>query len=335
MALLFTIDDLKKLIHKIGILELFKLSIEELKKDFTAWDTFQKSARVAAHYPHGVIELMPISNDQYYAYKFVNGHPNNPEKNKLTVAATGALADVETGYTLFISEMTILTAIRTAATSALASTYLARPGVKCFGMIGTGAQSEFQTLAHYVALGISDVFYYDIDSQAMSKFAKNMQAYPLTLHACTSVSEVVAASDIVTTATADKRCATVLYDSMIKPGMHINGVGGDCPGKTELDMALLNRCKIVVEYLPQTKIEGEIQHLKNKGIYAELWELTSGKKLGRESDSEITLFDSVGFALEDYAVLTLVYRLAQYHQLGQYIDMTPSIADPKDLFQLV
>ncbi len=335
MPLLITIADLKKIIERVGLLEFFKLTIENLREDYAHWSDFSMIPRVATHYPHGVIELMPASTQEFYGFKYVNGHPNNPEQNKLTVTAVGMLADVGSGYPLLISEMTLLTAFRTAATSALASRYLAIEKTQNFGIIGTGSQAEFQVLAHVVELGIQNVFYYDIDAQAMRKFENNLQQYDLNLIACTSAHEVIQNSQIVTTATAAKKAAQIISDAMIQQGIHINGIGGDCPGKTELDIALVKRSKIVVEFLAQSLIEGEIQNLTQDDVYAELWELVCGQKAGRESYEEVTLFDSVGVAIEDYSILKLVYQLALQHNLGRKMDMLPELVDPKNLFGLL
>lgn len=332
MSLLVTISDLKQLIVKIGLLEFLKLTIEQLREDYAQWHDVRMIPRVATHYSHGVIELMPASTDEYYGFKYVNGHPYNPQNGKLTVTAVGMLAEVQSGYPLLISEMTILTAIRTAAASALASRYLAIEKTHDFGIIGTGSQAEFQVLAHRVELGIQRVFYYDIDPAAMAKFANNLSSYDIELRACSSVQEVVDNCQILTTATADKVSAQIISDAMIQRGIHINGIGGDCPGKTEVDINLLKRCKIVVEFLEQSLIEGEIQNLSKDDVYAELWELVNGSKPGREQYDEITLFDSVGVAIEDYSILKLVYQLAQKYKLGNKIDILPELEDPKNLF---
>lgn len=332
MSLLVTISDLNKIIRNVGLLEFFKLTIEQLREDFAQWHNVQMVPRIATHYPHGVIELMPASTNEFYGFKYVNGHPYNPREDKLTVTAVGMLAEVKSGYPLLISEMTILTAIRTAATSALASRYLAIEKSKDFGIIGTGSQAEFQVLAHVVELGIERVFYYDIDPAAMRKFAANLAPYDIELQACAGVQEVIDNCQIVTTATADKVSAEVISDAMIKRGIHINGIGGDCPGKTEVGIHLLKRCKIVVEFIEQSLIEGEIQNLTRDDVYAELWELVNGDKPGRENFEEVTLFDSVGVAIEDYSILKLVYQLAQQYQLGKRVDILPELDDPKNLF---
>lgn len=335
MATILTVDDIKKIIHQVGLREFFLKLIERMQQDHRQWLTFHKMPRIATHYPHGVIELMPISDNYYYAYKYVNGHPNNPKQGKLTVAATGMLADVESGYPLMISEMTLLTAIRTAAASGLASQFLARKNSKVLGIIGTGSQGEFQALAQHYAMGIEEVRYYDIDPKAMKKFANNLSEFSLTLTPCKNAKETVEGADIIITATAAKAHARVLHNEWLVPGMHINGIGGDCPGKTELEPAILQRAKVVVEYLEQSKYEGEIQHIDPKQVHAELWQIIVGDVVGRENDQEITLFDSVGFAIQDYSILRYVYLLSQQLSIGETVDLIPDARDPKDLFSLL
>ncbi len=241
---------------------------------------------------------MPMSDKDFYSVKLVNGHPLNSQKNLLTVAALGVLVDAKSGYPLMITESTLLTALRTAATTALATKYLARRKSKNLGIIGAGAQSEFQCLGAMAVLDIERIYYFDLDSAAMEKFALNMQGFGVDLIECKSACEVVGNSDVLITATASKGANKVVLADWVKEGTHINAIGGDCPGKTELDPKILERAKIVVEYLTQTKIEGEIQNLQNRqDVYAELWELASGVKKGRENSEEITLFDSVGLRL--------------------------------------
>lgn len=331
MIRVITVEDVKELLKKVTLQQFFLKLIDQLKSDFSRWQEFKKTPRLATHVSEGFIELMPISDHQYYSFKYVNGHPNNPKHKKQTVVATGQLSLVATGYPILISEMTVLTALRTAATSAMASQYLARKGAKTFGIIGTGAQSEFQVLAHHFALGIREIFYFDLDSHAMDKFAKNLEPFRVRLHRCKDARSLIDQSEILTTATAQKGHQKVVEASWIKKGVHLNKIGGDGPCKTELDPSLVQKSKIVVELLEQTQIEGEIQQVDVE-VYAELWELAAGKKKGRESEEEITLFDSVGFALEDYSVLRLVHQLAENYHLGHHLDMIPELLDPKDLF---
>ncbi|MCW8891272.1 MAG: ornithine cyclodeaminase [Sedimenticola sp.] len=328
---LITIPDLKAMIRQVGIDAFLQQTLNALEDAFEHWHEFSKSPRHATHYPQGVIELMPCANRDFYSFKYVNGHPKNTQQGRLSVTAVGLLAETDSGYPLMISEMTLLTAIRTAATGALGAKHLARPESHRLAIIGTGAQAEFQLMAMQPLFPITQVTFYDPDPQAMAKFARNLTG-KVDLIACTSIEQAVAEADIVITATAAKKHNQLITTDMLKPGTHINGMGGDCPGKTELDPELLTQCKIVVEYLPQSREEGEIQLMKELPVYAELWELVCGQKPGRENSEELTLFDCVGFALEDYAVLRQVYQLASDLGIGEEVELVPSLDNPKDLY---
>jgi ornithine cyclodeaminase len=328
---LITIDHVKEIVHHFGIESFMVQVIEALKEDFSRWPEFNKSPRHATHYPQGVMELMPCSDAQYYTYKFVNGHPGNTHKGRLCVTALGMLAEVENGYPLLLSEMTLLTAIRTAATTALAAKYLARPDSQHLAIIGTGAQSEFQFLATQAVLPIKTVSYYDPDTLAMEKFHHHLHE-KAALRPCGSIDEAIKDADMIITATAQKRQNCLFGKDAIKAGTHISAIGGDCPGKTELPIDLLKACKIIVEYLPQSLQEGEIQNAPNETIHAELWQLVHGDKVGRTNDKEITLFDSVGFALEDFSILRLAYHLTEQLNIGKEVNMIPSPTNAKDLY---
>lgn len=335
MVRVITVKDACELIRKVSLKTFLERLIDQLESDFARWEEFDKRPRVANHFPDGVIELMPASDGSSYAFKFVNGHPKNPESRKQTVAAFGALADVSNGYPCLISEMTLLTAIRTAAVSAMASKYLAPQKAQTFGIIGTGAQGEFQVLAHYFAMGVREINYFDTDTAAMDKFANNLQQFGLKLNRLSDAQSVVERSQIVTTATAAKSRNKVVKNEWVKTGSHVNAIGGDCPDKTELELELLSRSKVFVEHTPQTRVEGEIQAAAQDTVYTELWEVIKGNKPGRESPEEITLFDSVGFAIEDYSTLQVVNRLAEEFGIGHLLDMVPENNDPKDLFSLL
>jgi ornithine cyclodeaminase len=150
-----------------------------------------------------------------------------------------------------------------------------------------------------------------------------------------SVTEACRGADIVTTVTADKRNAVILTPPMIEPGMHLNAVGGDCPGKTELhaDILAMPNARVVVEYEPQSRIEGEIQQMPADFPVTELAAVLRGEARGRTSASDVTIFDSVGFALEDYSALRFLHSIVEEQQVGRrQIDLVPELPDPKDLF---
>ena len=325
---------LSRLVHELGATTFIEELVSTMKEDFQRWESFDKSARVASHSPVGVIELMPVSDTRLYAFKYVNGHPANTARGMFTVMAFGVLADVETGYPLLLSELTLTTAFRTAATSVMAAMALARPNSRTMALIGNGAQSEFQALAFHHMMGIEELRVFDVDGQASEKLKRNLAAFHgLKVVRAASAKDAVRGADIVTTVTADKTYATILTPDMIEPGMHINGVGGDCPGKTELHPDVLRAAKVFVEFEPQTRIEGDIQQLPADFPVTELWRVLAGQATGRNDDQQITVFDSVGFALEDFSALRYVYRKAQEHGVGVETDLVPPTDDPKDLFR--
>jgi ornithine cyclodeaminase len=249
-----------------------------------------------------------------------------------TVTAFGLLADVDTGYPKLLSEMTLLTALRTAASSAMAARHLAPKGARIMAMIGNGAQSEFQCLAFKAICGIDTVRLYDIDPSATARCASNLKRHGLKVVSCTSGQEAMEGAEIITTCTADKQNATILTDNMVGSGVHINAIGGDCPGKTELHRDILLRSEIFVEYPPQTRIEGEIQQLEDDHPVTELWEVISGKAKGRTDAKQITLFDSVGFAIEDFSALRYVLTAIKGTPWFSNLDMVADPDDPRDLF---
>jgi ornithine cyclodeaminase len=303
-----------------------------IEADYRRWPQFDKTARVATHSPQGVIELMPISDGHDYSFKYVNGHPQNTTRGLLTVTAFGVLADVASGYPRLLSELTLTTALRTAATSLLAARSMARPGSRRMALIGNGAQSEFQAIAFHCLLGINELRVFDIDAAATAKLCANLAAYPgLRLVHAASVGEALCGADIVTTITADKRNAVIVTPAMVEPGMHFNAVGGDCPGKTELHRAVLEQARVVVEFEPQSRIEGELQQMPAGFGVTELWQVLSGTASGREHDDEVTVFDSVGFALEDFAALRYLDEQVSPF-FARQIDLLPSLSDPKNLY---
>lgn len=306
---------------------------EQIEQDLLHWRRFDKVARVATHSPVGVIELMPTSDGSLYAFKYVNGHPLNPSRGLQTVTAFGVLSDVNTGYPLLMSEMTVLTALRTAATSAVAARALARTNSRVHALIGTGSQAEFQALAMRTVLGVDTLRAWDTDPAALEKFERNARGLGFEVHVASSAADAVAGADIITTCTADKTNARVLDASMVEPGQHLNAIGGDCPGKTELDVGVLHRADVIaVEYEPQTRVEGEIQQVEPDHPVTALWDVLSGSAPGRLADGHVTLFDSVGFAMEDFSAMKYLRDQVAGTHWVERIDLVAEPDDPKDLF---
>lgn len=291
---------MQQLVQQHGVATLMAEMADCIREDFLRWDEFDKSHRIDM----GV--------------------------------GVGVLADAATGYPTLLSELTILTALRTAATSALAAKVLARPNSRSMALIGNGSQSEFQAIAFMTQLGINELRVYDVDSNATDKLVANLAPYvtkgTLRLVRAASIRQAVRGADIVTTVTADKTNATILTDDLVAPGMHLNAVGGDCPGKTELQPSILLRSKVFVEHEPQTRIDGELQQMQQDFKTHALWQVLAGRQPGRDNAEQVTLFDSVGCALEDLSALRYIHALSQKLGVGSTVDLVPALRKPKDLF---
>ncbi len=176
---------------------------------------------------------------------------------------------------------------------------------------------------------------WDIDPAATAKCVRNLGRSGLEVVACRSAEEAMEGARIITTCTADKQYATILTDNMVGAGVHINAIGGDCPGKTELARDILLRSEIFVEYPPQTRIEGEIQQLPADYPVTELWKVITGAAPGRRDAAQITLFDSVGFAIEDFSALRYVRDRLADTGLYENLDLLADPDDPRDLYGML
>ena len=190
-----------ELVRRQGLRACLQGIADNIQADFLRLADFDKTARVASHSRQGVIELMPIADEVTYSFKYVNGHPGNTRLGLSTVMAFGVLADVATGMPLLLSELTLTTALRTAAMSAVAARALARPGSRSMALIGNGAQSEFQALAFQALVGIQALRVYDVDDAATDKLVDNLHDSGLKITRCGSTAEAVRGADIVTSCT--------------------------------------------------------------------------------------------------------------------------------------
>ncbi|QOJ78833.1 ornithine cyclodeaminase [Infirmifilum lucidum] len=327
--------DVAGLVKRVGLEEFLRLMMHRLEEGFAlfARGEIRVPARHEFYFEKGSVESMPAADSRFFAVKVVNTHPLNPREYGLsTIMALGVLVDGETGLPLMLAESTILTALRTAAATALATKYLARRDSEALGVIGTGAQS----LPHLHALSLvvkpSAVYAYDVDSEALRDFAST--ASRISFDVSPAGPEVVASrADVLTTLTC-KPAGTppVVYNSWVRDGAHMNAVGSDSPGKVELEKALVERAKLVVDFPDQALREGEAQQVPREKVYAHLGEIVLGLKPGRTSQSEVTLFDSVGFAMEDLVAYKLVYELALREGVGRTVKIVATPARPKNIY---
>jgi ornithine cyclodeaminase/alanine dehydrogenase len=233
------------------------------------------------------------------------------------------LYDPETGRPSALMDGNYLTIIRTGAVGAIAARYLARPDSRRVAIIGAGAQGRIQLAALREVLPVVEVRCFDLDSQCSQGLAGLASREGLRAMACVTTQEAVEGADVIVTATPS--LAPIIRDEWIQPGMHINAFGADTKGKHEIDPKVLVRAKVVVDYWPQAREIGECQHPFGSGlirsVHAELAEVAAGRKPGRESGTEITLFDATGIALEDLAVAMFAFEAAVERGMGLQVPL--------------
>lgn len=256
--------------------------------------------------------------------KIVSVFPKNPSIGKPTIYATYLLNDPTTGELLAILEGATLTGLRTGGTSGLATRFLAREDAKILGVIGTGFQAFYQVRAIQAVRPIEEIWVYDVDPKRLKEFCEKVSPFA-KIYPVAHPYEVVRQSDVLVTSTTSK--IPVFPGQDLKPGTHINAIGAFRPDMREVDDETIIRSKIIVDTFEGCLSEaGDLLipmaegKLRRESIYGDLGDLVTGKKRGRESREEITLFKSVGFAMEDVVVAHYAYQKALYENKGQRIE---------------
>ncbi|MHA2374384.1 MAG: ornithine cyclodeaminase family protein [Candidatus Thorarchaeota archaeon] len=256
--------------------------------------------------------------------KIASGYYDN---HKLPGIGVIVLLDLKTSMPLAIMDGTYITASRTGAAGAIAASLLARKESKTVGVVGAGTQGRMQVLGLKEFFSIERVNVWDIDDASKKRYEKTMpDILNAEVKAMDSVEEVVKNADIIVTVTPSRKA--LVMAEWIGDGVHINAIGADGKGKQELDPKIMKKAsKIVVDSLDQCKVIGELQHAFGQGIiseenvHAEIGDILSGKKTGRETQDEITVFDSTGLAAQDIAAASVVFQLAQKRGLGKSIKL--------------
>jgi alanine dehydrogenase len=280
---------------------------------------------------NGDLRVMPayLERQDVAAVKIVSVHPDNLLKFGVpTVRGVILLLDPRNGALLSIMDGKHITALRTAAAGGIAAKYLANKNSKTATFIGAGMQARTQFLALLsVFPSLEKVKIWDISPKAVDVFISDMKtkANQIKLSIANDVAEAVHEADIVVTTTPSKK--PLVLDSWVSEGTHISCIGADAPGKEELDPKILKRAKIIVDDYEQACHSGEINvpismgTLNKKDIWAELGEILAGKKGGRTSDGDVTVFDSTGIAVQDAVTAKLVYTTALQKKRGSFIKM--------------
>jgi alanine dehydrogenase len=319
--LLLRDQDIKRQLEINEVLEVVEQAFREKglgkvqmpAKTYLYYERYDGDLRVMPAY----MESMDIS-----AVKVVNVHPKNRTFNLPTVMAIIILIDPKTGSPQAIMDGTDITSARTGAAAGVATKYLAKEGVIRLGIVGAGVQATKQLLYISQVRELLEVRVYDKSDETKKKFVQTAQEkYPkLKIIPTRSIEEAVQYQDVVCTVTPSRK--PIIMNDWIEDGIHINAIGADAQGKQELDPAILKRSKVYVDDWDQASHSGEINVPISKGlisrddIYGQLGEVVAGKKKGRTSKKEITVFDSTGLAIQDAVVAKLVHKKASDKKVG-------------------
>ena len=307
-------------------------AVEEAFREFTL-GTAKMPTRVSLSLPEqrGWFALMPafLSHAKSLTTKIVTVYDHNLRDHNLpNVLAVIVLNNIETGQVEAVMDGSQITAMRTGAVSGVATKHLARQNSTRLGMFGAGVQARRQLQAIRAVRKIDSVKIYDIYKEMAKKLAAEASAEgDATVSVAENPAEVVQNADIIVTATTS---ASPLFDGkLLRPGTHINAIGAYTPSMRELDSETVSTSKIVVDSIEGALAEaGDIIAPLNEGvisrqsIWAELGEIVTGKKQGRTSEQEKTLFKSLGLGIQDAAVAKLVLKKAQVSGVGTQIDLT-------------
>ena len=290
--------------------------------------------------PHtGLIEWMPVfDHTNQVVIKVVGYHPDNPKVNSIpTIVSTISSYDTSSGHLKVIVDGILLTALRTGATSAIASKYLADPESATLGLIGCGAQSVTQLHALSRIFDIRQILVYDIDPIAMYSFKDRVSIFNSEFNIILStIPEIIASSDIVCTATSIDVGAGPLFKNLkSKESLHINAVGSDFPGKTEIPVDFLKNSFVCPDFLDQAIVEGECQQLNKEDIDAPLVKVLQDSEKYRAIRYQPSVFDSTGWALEDQVVIDLFTDYALKLGLGSFIEIEYMPEDAKNPYHFM
>ncbi len=268
-----------------------------------------------------------LAGGSYFAAKVNANFPANPERSGLpTIQGVVVLCDAERGRPLAVMDSSELTAVRTAAATAVAAKYLARADSRVASVCGCGVQGRAQLRALAQVLRLKKVYAFDGDGARAEGFAREMSdELGVEVRAAAELRRAALESDVCVTCTPSRE--PVLTRGDVRPGAFVAGVGADNPFKQELDPALMASGKIVVDILAQCACIGDLHHaleagaVKESDVYAELGEVVAGRKSGRTSDEETFIFDSTGTALQDAAAAAVVYERAVSEGVGVRLDL--------------
>ena len=332
-------DDTRSLVRRVGIDALMDQLIDDLDAALRVFDPQHTDIPVRAGFDWqrpvpGLLEWMPACDGSQVTMKIVSYHAANPDGRGLpTVISTISAYEVGTGRLVAVVDGSLLTALRTGAASALASRVLARSDSRTLGLIGCGAQAVTQLHAISRLFPVERVLVHDADPGIAASFAQRV-AFMDPAVEVVDVARAVGEADILCTATSvEPGHGPVLADRASRPWLHVNAVGSDFPGKTELPASLLRRAFVATDFPDQAMKEGECQQLERADIGATLADLVRDPGRFHQRRGELSVFDSTGWALEDQVVLDLFLRHADALGLGTEMAIEHVSGDPRNPYQ--
>ncbi|MFA6427813.1 MAG: ornithine cyclodeaminase family protein [Candidatus Magasanikbacteria bacterium] len=339
-TLMLSSNNIKSIIKQVGIDEFMDASINNIENYFLyLGKKYERRQRIGFFFRNGrTVESMPCRKiGSKILFKTVNFHETNCLRGLPTVMSSTILCDEKTGFQEVITDSTLLTYIRTGAATAIATKYLARKESSKVGVIGAGSVGQACLHAISRIYNLTKIYIWDTDNNALETFRKRMEKIIKKPIEIEHPKKFVPDIDILTTTTYGNK--KIVKNLWVPKGIHINAIGGDAPGKQELDGNILKRAKIVVDYKEQAITEGEINVPITKGIisiedvHAELSDVVKKKKNSRKNSSEITLFDSTGDPLEDLAIIELLLKYNKRFNLGKKTNFIYSPSHTKDPYK--
>jgi L-lysine cyclodeaminase len=336
--------DVSTIVEIFGLNELMDLLIHRLELAIESYDPKIIDIPIRSGFNYntenpGLIEWMPLyQKGEEVVIKVVGYHPKNPRNFNLpTILSSISSYDTSTGHLKGIADGVLLTALRTGAASAVASKYLAKSNSSVLGLIGCGAQSITQLHALSRIFDIKKVLLYDIDKAVLHSFSERAEILNLNLEIVEStINNIMENSDIVSTETSIDVVAGPLFNNLkTKNHLHINAVGSDFPGKTELPLDILKRSFVCPDFVEQAKIEGECQQLEDDQIGPDIIKLIQKSSSYEHIKKQLSVFDSTGWALEDQVVMDLFLDLANQFNIGLHIPIENITEDAKNPYHFL
>lgn len=336
-TLVLSAGDLRKLVDSIGLDALLDRVLDRLRTGLTAvrsgsFQALPRSGFVDREPSVGLLEWMPGRDDRRTTVKIVGYHPDNPAVSKPTILSVAASFENDTGHAVALADATFLTALRTGAASAIAADVLAVADAETVGFIGCGAQAVSQLHALTKVRPIRNVLLSDADPRVQASFADRIAPLGLDVEVHrVPADEAAASADVLVTCTSVAPGQGPVFQPVEpRPGLHVNAVGSDFPGKTELPGEWLRRAFICADFPDQCLAEGECQSLTRDDIGCDLAELWCEAETFLPRRSELTIFDSTGWALEDHFALDALVQEATRLGIGTQMEIEAVSDDPYD-----